>query len=51
VLKVMTAFYAVPQLMWARFLFSLIAVALVFRLTMHRLPWRSARPGCRPGAA
>jgi drug/metabolite transporter (DMT)-like permease len=43
-LKVMTAFYAVPQLMWARFLFSLIAVALVFRLTMRRLPWRSRAP-------
>ena len=44
-LKVMTAFYAVPQLMWARFLFSLIAVALLFRLTMGRLPWRSRAPG------
>ena len=43
-LKVLTAFYAVPQLMWARFLFSLIAVALLFRLTMGRLPWRSRAP-------
>ncbi|MBL6454892.1 DMT family transporter [Belnapia sp. T6] len=43
-LKLLTAHYAVPQLMWARFLFSLIAVALLFRLTMGRLPWRSRAP-------
>lgn len=43
-LKLLTAFYAVPQLMWARFLFSLLAVALLFRLTMGRLPWRSRAP-------
>lgn len=43
-LKLLTAAYAVPQLMWARFLFSLLAVALLFRLTMGRLPWRSRAP-------
>jgi drug/metabolite transporter (DMT)-like permease len=30
--------------MWARFLFSFLAVALLFRLTMGRLPWRSRAP-------
>ncbi|MDB5374080.1 MAG: EamA rane protein RarD [Belnapia sp.] len=43
-LKLLTAVYAVPQLMWARFLFSLLAVALLFRLSMGRLPWRSRAP-------
>ncbi|RYJ00557.1 MAG: DMT family transporter [Acetobacteraceae bacterium] len=43
-LKLLTAHYAVPQLMWARFLFSLLAVALLFRVTMGRLPWRSRAP-------
>jgi len=43
-LKLLTAWYAVPQLMWARFVFSLLAVALLFRLTMGRLPWRSRAP-------
>ncbi|MCO6417628.1 DMT family transporter [Siccirubricoccus sp. KC 17139] len=44
-LKLLTARFAVPQLMWARFLFSLLSVALMFRLTMGRLPWRSRAPG------
>ncbi|MCB4822406.1 DMT family transporter [Roseicella aerolata] len=44
-LKLLTAHYAVPQLMWARFLFSLLAAALFFRLVMGRLPWRSRAPG------
>lgn len=43
-LKLMTAQFAVPQLMWARFLFSFVAAALLFRLTMGRLPWRSRAP-------
>ncbi|MBK1660486.1 DMT family transporter [Paracraurococcus ruber] len=45
ILKLLTARYAVPQLMWARFFFGLLAVALFFRLTMGRLPWRSHAPG------
>ena len=44
-LKVMTADFAVLQLIWARFLFSFLAVALVLRLSMGRLPWRSRAPG------
>ncbi|MDO9710243.1 DMT family transporter [Paracraurococcus lichenis] len=44
-LKLLTAQFAVPQLMWARFLFSLLAAALFFRLWLGRLPWRSRAPG------
>lgn len=40
-LKLLTAHFAVPQLMWARFLFSLILAALFFRLWTGRVPWRS----------
>jgi len=43
--KLLTARYAVPQLMWARFLFSLLAAAVVLRLTTGHLPWRSRAPG------
>jgi drug/metabolite transporter (DMT)-like permease len=43
-LKLLTAHFAVPQLMWARFLFSLLAAALFFRLVTGRLPWRSRAP-------
>jgi drug/metabolite transporter (DMT)-like permease len=43
--KRLTAHYAVPQLMWARFLFSLLAAALVIRLASGSLPWRSRAPG------
>jgi drug/metabolite transporter (DMT)-like permease len=44
ILKLLTTRYAVPQLMWARFLFSLLAAALFFRLVTGRLPWRSHAP-------
>ncbi len=43
--KALTAQFAVPQLMWARFLFSLLAAALFIRLTTGHLPWRSRAPG------
>lgn len=43
--KLLTAGYAVPQLMWARFLFSLLAAAAVLRITTGHLPWRSRAPG------
>lgn len=43
--KQLTARYAVPQLMWARFLFSLLAAALVIRVATGGLPWRSRAPG------
>ncbi len=42
--KQLTAGYAVPQLMWARFLFSFIVVALVLRITTGHFPWRSRAP-------
>jgi len=44
-LKLMTADFHVLQIIWARFLFSFLAVALVLRLSMGRLPWRSRAPG------
>jgi drug/metabolite transporter (DMT)-like permease len=43
-LKLLTAQFSVPQLMWARFLFSLLTVALLFRVMMGRLPWRTRAP-------
>lgn len=43
--KTLTARYAVPQLMWARFLFSLLGAAVVIRITSGGLPWRSRAPG------
>src|SRR3954453_4432277 len=43
-LKLLTAHFAVPQLMWARFFFSLIVAAAFFRLVTGRLPWRSKAP-------
>ena len=43
--KKLTAGYAVPQLMWARFLFSLLVMAAFIRLSTGRLPWRSRAPG------
>lgn len=42
--KLLTAHYAVPQLMWARFLFGFLVVALVLRLQAGYLPWRSHAP-------
>jgi drug/metabolite transporter (DMT)-like permease len=41
----MTLSFAVPQLMWARFLFSFIAVTIAMRLITGSLPWRSRAPG------
>lgn len=43
--KRLTAHYAVPQLMWARFVFSLLGAAVVIRITTGSLPWRSRAPG------
>ena len=43
-LKLLTAHYAVPQLMWARFLFGLVAAAIFIRLVTGKLPWRSHAP-------
>lgn len=42
--KLLTAQFAVPQLMWARFLFGFLAVAVVLRLVTGHLPWRSRAP-------
>jgi len=44
-LKLMTAEFHVLQIIWARFIFSSLAVAIALRLVMGRLPWRSRAPG------
>lgn len=42
--KLLTARFAVPQLMWARFLFGFIVVAAVLRIVSGHVPWRSRAP-------
>ena len=44
-IKWMTGGFPPAQVIWARFLFSFLAVALFFRLWLGRLPWRSRAPG------
>lgn len=44
-LKVMTADFPVLQIIWARFLFAFLTVAIALRLSMGRFPWRSRAPG------
>ncbi|MES2713055.1 MAG: DMT family transporter [Pseudomonadota bacterium] len=43
-IKLLTAQFSVPQLMWARFAFSFATVAVFFQVTMGSLPWRSRAP-------
>jgi drug/metabolite transporter (DMT)-like permease len=45
IIKLMTAHYAVPQVMWARFLFGFVTVAIALRIATGHLPWRSRAPG------
>jgi drug/metabolite transporter (DMT)-like permease len=42
--KLLTAHFAVPQIMWARFLFGFILVAAVLRIVSGHFPWRSRAP-------
>ena len=44
-LKLMTAEFPVLQIIWARFVFSALTVAIALRISMGRLPWRSRAPG------
>jgi drug/metabolite transporter (DMT)-like permease len=44
-LKVMAADFPVLQIIWARFLFAFLSVAIALRLSMGRFPWRSRAPG------
>lgn len=44
-LKLMAAEFPVLQIIWARFLFSTITVAIALRFSMGRFPWRSRAPG------
>jgi RarD protein len=41
----MTEDYSVVQIIWARFVFAALTVALLLRLTSGRLHWRSRAPG------
>ena len=45
IIKLMTASFAVPQVMWARFLFGLITVAIALRIATGQVPWRTRAPG------
>lgn len=47
IIKLMTASFAVPQVMWARFLFGFLTVALALRLATGHFPWRSRAPGAQ----
>ncbi|MBP0462524.1 DMT family transporter [Roseomonas sp. PWR1] len=47
IIKLMTASFAVPQVMWARFLFGFVTVALVLRIVTGHFPWRSRAPGAQ----
>ncbi|MBS7809861.1 DMT family transporter [Roseococcus pinisoli] len=44
-LKLMTSNFSVLQIIWGRFFFSFLTVALLLRLTSGRLPLRSRAPG------
>jgi drug/metabolite transporter (DMT)-like permease len=44
-LKVMAAEFPVLQIIWARFLFAFLTVAIALRLSTGRFPWRSRAPG------
>ncbi|MBS7791160.1 DMT family transporter [Roseococcus sp. SDR] len=44
-LKLMTAEFPVLQIIWARFIFSTVTVAIALRIAMGRFPWRSRAPG------
>jgi drug/metabolite transporter (DMT)-like permease len=44
IVKVLTASFPVPQLMFARFAVHVMLVALLLRLFTGRLPWRSRAP-------
>ncbi len=45
IIKLLTAEFAVPQVMWARFLFGFLTVALALRIITGHFPWRSRAPG------
>lgn len=44
-LKLMTTQFSVVQIIWARFFFSFLTVALILRITSDRFPLRSRAPG------
>lgn len=44
-LKLLAGDFPVLQIIWARFLFAFLTVAIALRLSMGRIPWRSRAPG------
>lgn len=44
IIKLLTADFSVVQVMWARFVFGLITVAVAMRLATGQVPWRSHAP-------
>ena len=44
-IKLLAAGYPVTQVMWARFLFGFITVAIALRLITGHFPWRTRAPG------
>ncbi|WP_426956462.1 DMT family transporter [Muricoccus radiodurans] len=44
VTKLLTTEYPIPQIVFCRFLFHMISVALALRIATGRLPWRSRAP-------
>ena len=45
IIKLLTADVPVVQVMWARFLFGFITVAIAMRIATGAVPWRSRAPG------
>ncbi|MBR0652451.1 DMT family transporter [Roseomonas terrae] len=45
IIKLLTAGFPVTQVMWARFLFGFVTVAVALRLAGGQFPWRSRAPG------
>lgn len=45
IIKLLTADFPVTQLMWARFLFGFLTVAIALRIIGGQVPWRSRAPG------
>src|SRR5690606_36114775 len=45
IIKLLTAGFPVPQVMWARFLFGFFTVAIALRIVGGQVPWRSRAPG------
>ena len=45
IIKLLTSEFPVVQVMWARFVFGLVTVAIALRVVTGQVPWRSHAPG------